>query len=143
MSSVEILADVASRVFEDCAFLSLDPAETVAFDTHDALASTITITADQQHVLKLVASRPLLVEAAANMLGVESDDAEAFRSAEQAISELLNVVAGSLAARLYGTLRECALGLPQRADPQAPAGDEGVVVMMRTDGDAFLRLELR
>jgi hypothetical protein len=142
MSTVALLAEVASRVLEDTAFLFLDSIEEEPCSVGGALAATIAFTADQPQTLKLVASRPLLVEAAANMLGTEVDDPEAFCSAEQAVLELLNVVAGSLVARLYGTDRECALGIPEPAPPQPAAGD-AVVVMFRADTGHFLRLELR
>lgn len=142
MSNVEALAEVTCRVLEDCAFLFLESGAVEDCDVADALACSIAIDADGPHALKLVASRRLLVEAAANMLGTEADDPKAFRSAEQAISELLNVLAGSVVARLYGTSREHGLGLPQRADPRATP-DDAVVIMLRADTGDFLRLELR
>ena len=143
MTPAEILAEVACRVLEDCAFLFLEPADAANdADVGDAIASSIAIHAEQPQVLKLVASRPLLVEAAANMLGTEVDDPEASGGAEQAIGELLNVVAGSLVARLFGTAVEVGLGIPQRASPHS-SGDDAVVLTLRADTGDFLRLELR
>ena len=143
MSRADILAEVACRVLEDCAFLFLESADAADdADVGNAIASSIAISAEQAHVLKLVASRPLLVEAAANMLGTESDDPEASGAAEQVIGELLNVVAGSLVARLFGTAAEVGLGIPQRVDPH-PTGDDAVILMLRADSGDFLRLELR
>lgn len=143
MSRADILAEVTCRVLEDCAFLFLEKAEEAEdADVENAIPSSIVINAEQPHVLKLVASRPLLLEAAANMLGTEADDPEVAGGAEQVIGELLNVVAGSLVARLFGTAAEVGLGIPQRVDPHSVGGD-AVVLVLRADSGDFLRLELR
>lgn len=140
------LSEVAARVLEDCAFLFVETtggagAHPGAPGASRALAASIAIGAREPRTLKIVATRPLLVEAAANMLGTECDDPEAYGSAEQALSELLNIVAGSFVARFYGTELECPLGIPQRAEADGP-GEGSVVVTLAAEAGNFLRLEL-
>lgn len=137
------LSEVAARVLEDCAFLFVDAveADTAPPSAGRAIAASIAIGAREPRTLKIVATRPLLVEAAANMLGTEGDDPEAYGSAEQALSELLNIVAGSFVARFYGTEQECPLGIPQRVEA-VPPGEGNVVVTLVADAGNYLRLEL-
>jgi len=140
----DVLADVAVRVFEDCAFLFVDVVDTAAapVSAEASFSAIIDIDGREKRELVLTAARPLLVEAAANMLGTDADDPEAAGSAEQAIGELLNVVAGSFVARWYGTACECGVGIPKRIPFAAPAPGAVLVTFVAGAGDV-LRLELR
>jgi hypothetical protein len=143
--SGDLLAEVAAGTLEACAFLFMERSSSVELSVEaasDAVAASISIGADTPVTLKMTASRPLLVEIAANMLGTETDDPEASAGAEAAIAEVLNIIAGSFVARAYGTEKECRVGIPERTAPM-PAPSDGVTVMLLADAGGFLRLELQ
>jgi CheY-specific phosphatase CheX len=82
--------------------------------------------------IELHAGQELALAVAADMLGVDADDADAERLADGALAEVTNVIAGSLVASLFGTDCLVELGIPvvdHRAPEPSSAGDCGLILV--------------
>jgi CheY-specific phosphatase CheX len=119
--TVDVLAEVAGRVLEDTAFVFTDRAPDPASWSEAAVAAEIGYAGPEQGEIRMVASPALAARLAANMLGAEPEDAESVERGPEAVREVLNVVAGALMARVFGTGVVCHLDVP-RAPRERPEG---------------------
>jgi CheY-specific phosphatase CheX len=140
--TVETLSEVAAQVLEDVAFVFTEPAQAASPWSGGAIEATLAFSGPEQGALFVRASPGLAALFAANMLGIEIDDPEVTERAKDAVGEMLNVVAGSLVARVFGTSALVHLGVPQvRASTEPdPTLSPFSVALMTDEGE---RLELQ
>ena len=101
------------------------------------IEATLSYAGPEEGELQVWASPAFGARLAANMLGVEVDDAEVLNHSRDAVGEMLNVVAGSLVARVFGTDVLCHLGVPRVALVPAsePSRSTCVVGLLTDDGE--------
>lgn len=111
--STELLASVLVRTLEEAAFVFLEPAEDDRLPGAPIIEATLEYSAERRAELRLAASEEFAATLAANMLGEEEGGEHVTGDDEDAIGELLNMVAGSIAAEVFGRYARCTLGIPQ------------------------------
>ena len=110
----EVLGDVSSKVLEDAAFLFTEPAEGSQTWDGDVVEVQLKLSGDRNGTLMMAAPKSLGLELAANLLGVEpGEETDIERPAEAALSEMLNMIAGALAAGWFGEKAVCRIGVPE------------------------------
>lgn len=122
------LEAVARRVLEEAAFVLATPTARQPEWPAEVVEVELAFDGPATGVLRLRSTPRFGAEVAANLMGLESGDAEADRHAEGALAELLNIIAGALLADVYGTGRVVRIGIPAvRAGP--PGGSLGAEVI--------------
>ena len=119
-----IVRDVARSVLADCAFLLTEPAELPQAWSSAIIHAQIPFAGRFRGSVCITAEQALAETLATDMLGLEPGDPEALVSASAAVSELVNILAGALVARLFSTAVTCTLGLP-RVGAGLPAVEPG------------------
>jgi hypothetical protein len=142
-ASPELLTDILGTVFQETAFMFVEPAEEPVAWGPKVFTATLAFESVQGGVLRLTAAVPVGVELAANMLGCDASDPEAEENGRAAISEILNVIGGAFVTRYFGTKVPSQLGLPQALLASQPAtGPKTAAALVRAEtGDPIL-LEL-
>lgn len=120
----EVLARTLSQVLEEAAFLFAEPSEDPPPLAGAVLQARLSFMGDHEGELVLAAGPELCATLAANLLGEDEGGAATTGDDEDAVGELLNMVAGALLVELYGPDAQCLLGLP-RVEHVAPAQHEG------------------
>lgn len=117
----ESFQSVVASALERMAFVIADPTErtsteVVAEATHHAAVAI----GDEspQFVLMVSATDGLLVEVAANMMGLDNEEIDCAEQGAAIIAELANVFAGELAMVLGGVEASPRLGLPEAISGQ-------------------------
>jgi hypothetical protein len=120
--TVETLSEVAAQVLEDVAFVFTERAAEPSAWSGEAIEATLPYSGPEDGALFVRTTPALGARFAANMLGVELDDPEVAARSNDAVGEMLNVVAGVLVARVFGTATLVHLGVPSvgaRSSPTA------------------------
>ncbi len=125
----DILADTTLTILQDAAFVFAEQTYDPLVWEDDVIETELEFSGDLQGRLMLAVPRPIGVEIAANMLGVEPDDPDVENQLGPAACEMLNMVAGSLVAAWSGEESVCQIGIPdsktvspsQRSDWSAAA----------------------
>ena len=120
----EILAGTLAQILEEAAFLFAEPSEEPPPYAGEVLQARLSFMGDHEGELVLGAPPELCATLAANLLGEDEGGAATTGDDEDAVGELLNMVAGALLVELYGPDAQCLLGLP-RVERVAPARHEG------------------
>ncbi|GEJ59227.1 chemotaxis protein CheX [Anaeromyxobacter diazotrophicus] len=120
----EILARTLSQVLEEAAFLFAERSEEPPPLAGAVLQARLSFMGDHEGELVLAAPLDLCATLAANLLGEDEGGAATTGDDEDAVGELLNMVAGALLVELFGPEAKCLLGLP-RVERVAPAQHEG------------------
>ncbi|BDG07984.1 chemotaxis protein CheX [Anaeromyxobacter paludicola] len=107
-----LLADQTARVLEEAAFVFLEPDDRPPAWTDEVVVARLSWTGAGDGELTLAAAPALAAELAANLLGEEDAEAAAGR-ADEAVGELLNMLAGALLGELCGAGTPAVLGLPR------------------------------
>lgn len=136
----DTLVRTATRLIEETAFLFVEPTSEPA-PIPDCLACSLAFAASAEGRLELLAPREIAVEAAANMLGLEPGDPSASDAAEEALAELLNILAGSLVHEIFGKGVLCHLEIPRPIAP-GDGGDATLRIPLVTDEGMPLELRL-
>ncbi len=138
------LQAVLVEVLADAAFVLADPADPPPPLAAPAVGAAISFEADRRGRLRLLTGRGTATELAANMLALDPGDPDAAAHAGSAVSELLNVMAGVLVARLFGPDHPSTLGLPEPvAGPAGPLVGPALAAVRTEAGDPILlQLEL-
>lgn len=110
--SESLLHQVAGQVLEECAFLFTQPGPEPEVWPEPVTCATLTFAGPRKGKVELYAAHGLAMAIAADMLGLEADDPEAHRLADNSIAEIANVITGALVAELFGTECLCELGIP-------------------------------
>ncbi len=144
-ASPELLTDILGTVFQETAFMFVEPAEPPVEWGAKVFTATLAFESVQGGVLRLTAAVPVGVELAANMLGCDASDPEAEENGRAAISEILNVIGGAFVTRYFGTKVPSQLGLPQALLASQPAAGKrtaAALVRAETGDPILLELEL-
>ncbi len=131
------LREVSQNVLADCAFLLTQPSnEPATWPAAPVLHAAIDFEGCSTGTLSITTTVELAETVACDMLGLEAGDPEAAAQAESALGELVNVVAGALVARLFGTASDYRLGLPkvECAHPHDYAGPSALVELEDLEG---------
>ncbi len=110
--SPELVRQVAAQVLEECAFLCTEPSSQPVVWPAEVTRATLEFRGPRTGRVELSAARELTMAIAADMLGVDLEDAEASKLADGALAEITNVVTGALVAKLFGTESLYELGIP-------------------------------
>jgi hypothetical protein len=141
----ELLTDILGTVFQETAFMFVEPAEEPVTWGAKVFTATLAFESLQGGTLRLTAAVPVGVELAANMLGCDAADPEAEEFGRAAISEVLNVIGGAFVTRYFGTKVPSQLGLPEALLASAPATGRrtaGAVVRAESGDPILLELDL-
>jgi hypothetical protein len=111
--SGDLLASVLVRTLEESAFVFLEPADEHWDPGAGSIEATLEYSAEHRAELRLATSEAFAATVAANMLGEEEGGADLTGDDEDAIGELLNMMAGWIAAELFGRHARCTLGIPR------------------------------
>ncbi len=134
------LARLSATVLADCAFLLTEPVEVDAA-LHDAVHAVVGFSGATRGHLMLSASPELAVHIAADMLGIESGDADAAAHAAGALAELANVLLGMLVVTLCDPETTFRFGTPHAyvgSPPEVPHG--GAVATLASDSGARIQV---
>jgi CheY-specific phosphatase CheX len=108
----DLLQRVVMQVLEECAFLCTEPSAGSRSWSGPVTRVTLEFSGPRAGRVELHAGQALALAVAADMLGVDADDADAERLADGALAEVTNVITGSLVASLFGTDCLVELGIP-------------------------------
>jgi hypothetical protein len=130
------LGGVTRSVLETAAFLFCDdlPAGMHA-QQGEVIEATIRFQATTNGRIVLRLPVKVGLEAAANLLGIETDDPEAAESARAAVGELLNMISGSALKAWFGGEASWSLGVPSTVELPGtlPSGRPGSVAFVVDD----------
>ena len=144
----EVLAKEFSDVLEHMAFLFSEPVPLErASPPPEGLLVSLAFSGPFRGTLRLAVSVQMSVEMAANLLGVEAEEAADPKLAHDAVKELLNVTCGHVLTSLAGTEPVFSLTTPQVEDLttaawQSLAAGEHVVAFVVEDSTALLGLDV-
>jgi len=134
MITPDRLAELTVRALERTAFMMADPVpvEPSALAAAGRCAA-IRYSGPGSGIVTLRTTDDFLQALVANLLGVEADEAQIESYAQDALSELTNILGGSVISELGG--RECvySLGLPQLSEP-APADASTQICCLESEG---------
>jgi len=109
----EILSEVSVTVLEDAAFLFVEPTARNITWNGEVIEANLSLTGPRSALLTLAATKELGIELAANLLGLDEDEASSIeKPAEASLAEMLNMIAGPLAAEWFGSDIDCKIGVP-------------------------------
>ena len=111
----ERLGALVIELLESAAFVFAQTAEEKPSAASDILCARIVLEYREQVELSLCVPSQLAPELAANLLALEPDSDEAKSGAGDAVGELSNMLAGSLAVEIFGRDVVCRLGMPRVA----------------------------
>ena len=111
----EVVRHVIPWVFEEGAFMFSEVAGRDMFDAResDLVKAELFYRGAQAGNLILATQGLFAVHLAANMLGRDPFDAFLIPLADDAVGEILNMLAGNLLANLYGTTADIDIGMPK------------------------------
>lgn len=139
----DVLVEVAASVLEDVAFVFVERSPAPPPWSGDVLVAKLAYSGPEDGVLAVTASPALAARFAANMLGVEPDDPEATAGTRDAVGEMVNVIVGSMVARVFGTAELCQLGVPRVVLAPAPDASRSIcAVALVTDEGERLDLQI-
>jgi chemotaxis protein CheY-P-specific phosphatase CheC len=99
----DLLAYVATEMFESTAFMFLEPADDEIAE-EEVVRAAIDFSYQGERARLVFAATPrFCTELAANFLGVDEDDEAVAPMMEGAVAEMANIVAGFLTAQLFGS----------------------------------------
>ncbi len=107
------LATIFSEVLANLAFMFTEdePADPEVGDLW--YETVIAYEGPRRGTLRLRCSAAFTVKLAANLLGVEQDEAEAERQAEDSVKEFMNILCGQFVTAVHGTADVYNLTIPQ------------------------------
>jgi hypothetical protein len=113
--SPELLAQVASAVFEEVAFVFTEPTERPPRPDEECVRISLTFSGPRTGRLSLTAPRAFGVQVAATIAGDDvAESPEALTHGDDALRELLNIIAGRLLGEWDGTNAIYEIGIPER-----------------------------
>ncbi|HUK66226.1 MAG TPA: chemotaxis protein CheX [Anaeromyxobacteraceae bacterium] len=111
--SRELLVEVLSQTLEEAAFVFAEAAAVEPDLTGSVIEARLAFSGPQEGELLLACSEDLAGTLAANLLGEDEGGASVVGDDEDALGEMLNMMAGSLVVSLFGHEVPCRLGLPR------------------------------
>lgn len=114
-----IAMKVINRVLEESAFIFTDILEKGDYPdvrSWDAEGVSIEFKGEKSGVFHMWGDKNFYVCAAANMLGIDSDEPNAKKKGIDALKEILNIIVGNFITEAYGTEPIFQLALPEKLD---------------------------
>ena len=111
--SPALLESILSRTIEEAAYVYFEPPEALPELEGPVVEATLRYAGDHAGELRLAVSEDFASTLAANMLGEEEGGASVTGDDEDAVGELLNMIAGAVALEAFGRHGRVALGLPR------------------------------
>ena len=111
----EILARTLGQVLEEAAFVFAEATDDPPPLAGPVLQARLAYGGEHRGELVLAAPHELAATLAANLLGEDEGGAAMTGDDEDAVGELLNMIAGTLLVELHGPEARCSLGLPRVA----------------------------
>jgi len=108
----DALARIACEILEEAAFVFAQQRDFSPPENGEFVVATLPVSGAVTGLVGLAMQPPLGAEVAANLLGVEPGDPEADARVSDAVGELLNMLAGSLAAQTSAASERWTLGSP-------------------------------
>jgi len=139
----DVLLDVISRILQDAAFLFTDDFDeemTPDFTTWKPRGAQLSFKGPSSGSLHIWAESDFYKIAAANMLGIDENDAEAEKKGIDALKELLNMIVGNFLTEAYGKDEFFELGIPSVLENEQLEKDytNDENVWLDADGNAVL-----
>jgi CheY-specific phosphatase CheX len=144
----EALARALGQVLEEAAFVFAEATDDPPPLTGAVLQAKLSYHGDHAGELTLAAPGELASTLAANLLGEDEGGAETTGDDEDAVGELLNMVAGVLLSELHGPEARCVLGLPRvrrvaAAEHDAAVAQADAVASLVEEGGRRIDLSAR
>jgi CheY-specific phosphatase CheX len=111
--STSLLEAVLARTLAEAAFVFLERSDEPPELDQPVLEATLSYAGEREGELRLALSEGFASALASNMLGEDEGGAAVTGDDEDAVGELLNMVAGALALEVFGREARCALGIPR------------------------------
>jgi hypothetical protein len=111
----ENLAQLFSSLLSDTVFIFSESVPEDPPQMESWWTARLSIDNDKIWNFSLCVDPQLAPIVSANLLGVETDSDDAQKAIADAIGELANILAGSLAVEVYGTNTICRVGIPEVA----------------------------
>lgn len=142
--SPALLAEAGASCLEECVFVLARPAEGPLAWPAVVSRASINLEGTVAGRLTVAVGAELGLEIAAGMLGIDPADPEAHRSVDAALGELVNILAGVVAERLYGQESTYRIGLPElsRGPAEEPGPPGGAAASLVDDEGRGFRLSL-
>lgn len=112
----ESLNEIVVRVFEQTAFLFLEPADLaggISFDNMELVQVHISFSGDAEGEVSLVLPLEMCRELSSNILGEDISESDDRDKCIDAIKEVLNIITGQLLTKLFGYRALFNLSSPQ------------------------------
>lgn len=144
MNSFDLFEQVSQtigRVLEDAVFVftdALSEEDVPKLEGWDARGVELNFTGEHSGKIRMWAGEGFLRLTAANMLGVDEDDADPDQKGTDALKELLNMIVGNVLTDVYGQEPVFNLGLPGVLDPGQLIELDGRRLWVNADGHPVL-----
>jgi chemotaxis protein CheY-P-specific phosphatase CheC len=109
----ERLSAVVTELLESAVFVFAEPVEIKPWDDSTVWCARLDLEHGKKFQMSLCAPKELALTLAANLLGLEPDSAEAQESLGDAVGEMANMLAGTVAVELFGKDVVCRIGVPK------------------------------
>lgn len=145
-----ILSEVLRQVLERFAFMfsELVPREELPPTESEHRLAEMSFTGRVSGSLAMAVPKEMCQEIAANVLGIEADDALAIKDAEDALKEVLNLTCGQVLTSIAGEKALFDLSVPETAELDAAGWqsfleEPETVAFLVDDNPVLLRLKLK
>ena len=141
--ATQTLTTIFSEVLADLAFMFTEQEPSEVVPGEGWLETTIGYSGTSTGVLRLRCAHEFSIQLAANLLGLDPDDAEIEHGAHDAVKEFMNIVCGQFTTAAYGIDDVFNLTIPQVVElsesPELQNGDEADASLLFVDGQ-FVQL---
>lgn len=122
-ASPDSLLRTTARLLEESAFIFTEADEESPLPPAPVLEAVLPFSGAGRGCLLAAMPAPLGAQLAANLMGVDADDAEASGMGREGLCELMNMVAGWLLREWFGEAALCEIGIPDAALREPAARD--------------------
>ena len=122
----ELLVESLSRTLEEAAFVFVEETTADPEVEGTVIEARLTFSGPKEGELVLACHEDLAATLAANLLGEDEGGAAVVGDDEDALGEMLNMIAGSLVVSLFGHETSCRLGLPRVRSLSAVEHEKGL-----------------
>lgn len=132
----ERLGSMVAELLESAVFVFAEDIESTPWDAVELWSAQLELEEKEKYQLALCVPKELGLTLAANLLGLEPDEEDAKQSLCDAVGEMANMLAGTLAIELFGQDVLCRIGTPKTFEETGAEHDAHA-------GKAFCRASLK
>jgi hypothetical protein len=134
----ERLGSLVTELLESAVFVFAEAIESTPWDAAELWSAHLELEQGEKVQMALCVPKELALTLAANLLGLEPDEEDAKQSLCDAVGEMANMLAGTLAVELFGKDVVCRIGVPKTieetgAEHEAHAGKAFCRVSLKTE----------